>query len=71
VIGSLAITLMEEGRYVEAEKEYRETFDGIRRVLGPEHGKTLYTLEYLAIDISHEGRYSEAKNSSGTRSRRQ
>jgi hypothetical protein len=43
----------------------------MRRVLGPEHGKTLYTLEYLAIDISHEGRYSEAKNSSGTRSRRQ
>jgi eukaryotic-like serine/threonine-protein kinase len=60
VMGSLAITLMEEGRYVEAEK-YRETFDGMRRVLGPEHGKTLYTLEYLAIDLSHEGRYGDAK----------
>ena len=60
MMGSLAITLMEEGRYVEAEK-YRETFDGMRRVLGPEHGKTLYTLEYLAIDLSHEGRYGDAK----------
>jgi hypothetical protein len=37
----------------------------MRRVLGPEHGKTLYTLEYLAIDISHEGRYSEAKTLPG------
>jgi hypothetical protein len=51
---SLAITPMDEGHYAE-------TVDGQRRVRGPEHAETLYTLEILAIDICHEGRYGDAK----------
>jgi hypothetical protein len=41
VMGSLAITLMHEGHYAEAEKLLRETADSQRRVLGPAHGGTL------------------------------
>jgi hypothetical protein len=43
------------------EGHYAETVDGQRRVRGPEHAETLYTLEILAIDICHEGRDGDAK----------
>jgi non-specific serine/threonine protein kinase/serine/threonine-protein kinase len=60
-MGSRVLTLTNEGRYAEAGKGYRETLDVQRRILGPEHGKTLYTLGCLAIDLSHEGRYADAR----------
>ena len=52
---------MEEDRYAEAEKLFRETLDIQRRVLGPEHPNTLNTLELEAINISREGRYGDAE----------
>jgi non-specific serine/threonine protein kinase/serine/threonine-protein kinase len=58
---NLANVLKDEGHYAEAEKLYRETLDVERRVLGPEHPRTLWLMNNLANVLTDEGRYAEAE----------
>jgi non-specific serine/threonine protein kinase/serine/threonine-protein kinase len=51
---------MWEGRLAEAEKLRRETLDIQRRVFGPEHHDTLWSMAGLAYTLEREGRYTEA-----------
>jgi len=60
-MNSLAVTLREEGHFVEAEKLQRQTFEIERRVLGPEAPNTLSDTISLATTVRVEGRYSEAE----------
>ena len=46
--------------YAQAEKLHREVLGIDRRVLGPDHPDSIDALEILAVDLSHEGRFSEA-----------
>ena len=50
-----------EGRYPEAEKLYRECFDVQRRVLGPDHPDTLWSMTYQANSMEAQGNYSDAE----------
>jgi len=50
------------GRYAEAEKLERDVLEVRRRVLGPEHPSTLFSVLFLATTLQHEGRYNEAEN---------
>ena len=47
-MNNLAMDLMEEGHYAEAEKLDRETLDIQRRVLGPEHPRHADSMNNLA-----------------------
>jgi hypothetical protein len=60
-MSNLAATLLDEGRFDEAEMLGRQTLDLQRRVLGPEHPKTLSTTNNLARLYVKRGRYGEAE----------
>ena len=57
----LGETLEKEGHYVEAEKLQRETLDNVRRIYGADSPQTLDALQALAICLSYEKRYDEAR----------
>jgi len=59
---SLAILLLREGKYKEAEKFSGETVKADRRVLGREHIDTLNAELNLATLYYHAGKYAEAEN---------
>jgi hypothetical protein len=60
-MNGLAGVLEDEHHYAEAEKLYRETLDGERRILGPEHSNTLKTMAGLAAVLRDERRSAEAE----------
>ena len=60
-MNSLAVTLLRQGRYAEAEKLYRQAFDLQRRVLGPENPHTLATMGSLGWTVAQEGRYDRGR----------
>ena len=60
-MGNLGADLWNQGRYAEAEQEYRQLLDLDRRVLGPDHPGTLTAMSNLALTIQAEGRLAEAE----------
>ena len=58
---NLGGTLRREGRWVEAEKEQRETLALRRKVIGPENPETLKTVGELALTLSYEKKFDEAR----------
>jgi hypothetical protein len=59
-MNNLAIVLLNEGHYEEAEKLYRATLDVQRRVLGPESSDAADTAYNLACLMAVESRRDEA-----------
>jgi len=57
----LAWSLMQSGRYAEAEKLQRELIQRERRVLGAEHPLTLRSTIRLASTLLEQGKYAEAE----------
>ena len=57
----LANSLGDQGKHAEAEQMERELIDVRRRVLGPEHPKTLNTMNNLACSLSGQGKHAEAE----------
>jgi tetratricopeptide (TPR) repeat protein len=49
------------GKYTEAEALFRETLDAMRRVLGPDHPRTLLVLADVAQMYQRQGRYARAE----------
>ncbi|SRR5579862_384735 len=60
-MNTLALCLVDLGRYAEAKKLDRETLDIRRRVLGPEHPDTLKSMSHLAGLLTTEGQLPEAE----------
>jgi non-specific serine/threonine protein kinase/serine/threonine-protein kinase len=58
---NLANDLRSEGNYTGAERLDQETYDSRRRTLGGGHPASLTSLEFEAIDLSHERKYSDAE----------
>jgi tetratricopeptide (TPR) repeat protein len=48
------------GRLQEAESRLREAVDGCRRVLGPDHDETLWSMGALAENLQKQGKLDEA-----------
>ena len=57
---NLAEMLDDQGKYAEAETEYRAVIKLKEKVLGPEHPDTLCTCFYLARCLSDEGTKQDA-----------
>jgi len=57
----LAVTMMKEGHYTEADKLQDLVIETKMRVLGPTHASTLQSMEMEALGLSREGRYSETE----------
>jgi serine/threonine protein kinase len=57
----LAIAVLAQSHYPEAEKLCRETMETRRQVLGPEDHDTLDSTVLLATILGYEGRYPEAE----------
>lgn len=53
---NLGVALFNEGRYAEAEQEYRRLADVDRRVLGPDDPRTLKVVGNLGLMIESQGR---------------
>ena len=58
---NLANTLGRRGRYADAEKLERATFESLRRVAGPAKPLTLQSMASLAVTLENEGRWKEAE----------
>jgi hypothetical protein len=58
---NLALSLLGEGKYAEAERINLEVLGARRRVLGDEHPSTLVTAGNFASSLSDQGRYVEAE----------
>ncbi|MBC9007004.1 tetratricopeptide repeat protein, partial [Micromonospora aurantiaca (nom. illeg.)] len=58
---SLAVVMQEQGRYGEAETEYREVLAAQTRLLGADHPDTLIIRHSLAVVMQEQGRYGEAE----------
>jgi serine/threonine protein kinase/tetratricopeptide (TPR) repeat protein len=56
----LAILRRRRGQLQEATRELRELADIYARVMGPEHPKTLYSLELVAQDYRYNGNFAAA-----------
>jgi eukaryotic-like serine/threonine-protein kinase len=54
-------TLTEQGHFVEAERQHRETLAGRMRVLGAEHRDTLHSMSRLASVLGWENKGDEAQ----------
>ena len=57
----LADSLCEQGKYAKAEQMQREVLEVKKRVLGPEHARTLTTAGNLALFLSYQGKHAEAE----------
>ncbi len=60
-MSNLASSLTGRGKYAEAEQMQRELLDVQRRVLGPEHPRTLATMSNLASSLTGRGKYAEVE----------
>jgi tetratricopeptide (TPR) repeat protein len=56
-----ANTLRDQGKYAEAEAEYKEVIQLEENVLGPEHRDTLNACYNLAYQLGQEGKREQAK----------
>ena len=60
-MSTLGTALWNQGRYGEAEQEFRQLLDADRRVLGSDHPETLKAMSVLALAIQSQGRLAEAE----------
>lgn len=60
-LNNLALDMVGDGRYAEAEPLFRQVWDASKRVLGKDHPSTLVSVNNLALDIRDQGRYAEAE----------
>jgi non-specific serine/threonine protein kinase/serine/threonine-protein kinase len=60
-MNNLAIALKREGHLAEAQALQQQTLDINRRVLGPEHPRTLVFMNNLAETWAQMGKYAEAE----------
>ena len=58
---NLAGSLMNQGKYAEAEQIQREVLGVLRRVLGPDHPDTLLGAYNQAAFLMQERKYTEAE----------
>ncbi|MEO1369027.1 MAG: tetratricopeptide repeat protein [Acidobacteriota bacterium] len=56
----LGKTFSQQGRWSDAEMQYRKSVDLARRTLGPVHVRTATTIDSLAASIASQGRLDEA-----------
>ncbi|QDU83142.1 Serine/threonine-protein kinase PknD [Planctomycetes bacterium Pla163] len=61
VLNNVALVLLEQGRYAEAEPLLRRAIDAQERALGPDHIDTQVSASYLARLLELQGRYPEAE----------
>jgi eukaryotic-like serine/threonine-protein kinase len=54
-------TYRDLGLYAEAERQMERTLELRRRVLGPEHPDTLFTMNVLALAYINDGKYAPAE----------
>ena len=57
----LALTMVKEGRYSEANKLQSQVIEIKARVLGPTHTSTLQSMEMEAWGLSREGHYADSE----------
>jgi eukaryotic-like serine/threonine-protein kinase len=60
-MSNLANVCADEGKYAQAEMLYSQNLEVRRRVLGPEHPGTLYTLAGFASMYQRQGKYALAE----------
>ena len=58
--GNLALSLLHQGKYAQAERVLRDLHVVMMRVLGAEHPGTLTTAGNLAAALSRQGKYAHA-----------
>ena len=58
---NLAVTLMHQGKDVEAEPMFRRLHEVMMRVYGAEHPDTLTVAGELAVSLRKQGKYAEAE----------
>jgi hypothetical protein len=58
---NLAISLVDQGKYADAERIEREVLGVKKRVLGAEHPSTLTSTSNLATSLSYQGKYADAE----------
>jgi tetratricopeptide (TPR) repeat protein len=58
---NLAVALQSQGKYAEAETEFRAVLKLEEKVLGPEHPSTLGSRNNLANVLAGQGKYAEAE----------
>ncbi|MBC8523511.1 serine/threonine protein kinase [PVC group bacterium] len=57
----LATNLKKLGKYTEAERYYRQSYEGWRRIDGEDHNSTLYALTDIGIVLNCQDKYLEAE----------
>ena len=58
---NLAGVLRGQGKFDEARKLHEQTLEIRRRILGPEHPDTLWSMNNLAIVLGEQGKHDEAR----------
>jgi len=56
-----ANTLRDQGKYAEAEAQYKQVIEAEEKVLGPEHRDTLNACYNLAYQLGQQGKRDQAK----------
>ena len=52
---------LQTGKYIEAEKSYRQALELRERLLGVDHPSTLDSMNNLALVLDSQGKYEEAE----------
>jgi hypothetical protein len=55
------MTLLEDGRWMDAEELFVQVMETRKRVLGEEHPSTLTSIANLASTYGNQGRWKEAE----------
>ena len=63
---NIAYVLGEQGKYAEAETEFRTVIKLVEKVLGTEHPETLSVRSELAAMLGDQGKYAEAESEDRT-----
>ncbi|XTI89188.1 Tetratricopeptide repeat-domain-containing protein [Cenococcum geophilum] len=60
-MNNLAVVIVNQGKYEEAEQICRHTLELKEKVLGREHPDTLSSMSKLAVVFRNQGKYEEAE----------
>jgi Flp pilus assembly protein TadD len=60
-MNNLALVLLGQGKYEEAEEMHRQTLELREKVLGREHPDTPGSMNNLALVLESQGKYEEAE----------
>lgn len=59
LMNDLGVLYSKQGRFAEAEAKYQQALEGYQTVLGPEHERTLRTLDDLMLCYEDQGKIAE------------